>query len=947
MSLRVHLLFNLPQYPITGISIVLIFVGVCSVAASVFGFIEVIWGSYIAAGAWGGGMAVVTGLYGAGAAYSKGVHAVMSFTIVAFFCCLVSAGQGVMSAAGLDFSSGFYSNVDLFKDSNGGMTKLIHAILLGTAGLQFILALILAVICTRHMCIGRKREKANQKNLLYGSSPFQRGNERASSSSQAPLVSGSGRKKGKNKRQKSNPREHHVSNPNQTPTTHHQTFTDSEPKVRGRRFGNMPVAGANIVEAQNFSRNNSRNSSVRGHRGVTNANDSIRSSRRRQRPPLPLQGSRYDHETQGLLTQVQNKLALESGDTSFIDDPAREILIVPRASVSEFDLLEDVVINESRRSCEPSPNFIPITDTHNNPVSIEDDDELPPYEETVMPNVEGTHISVSSLRNNTEEEINDLDNFDRQSNSLSFNSDLHSSSTFRSEEKQSNNGSRRPVSYFDEPQTPKQRERSYTLGTLPLSQTHLLDPLREKFMQDYFFTEQDPQGVSYCEISREGDKIIEQMKPKQNGDSKYSVERALQRENSLKSTRKPGEVSESKSNDFCYPKPFFPGEIDPRRLSKASTVSLPAGFAPPKPPRIFTVEMSSLQSPLNESQELAKPDERKPVQPLKIDLSQVVLRRKKTSSQPPFNDASGTQPVPRDLSMEATEPRKPKYDVDAFTPLTIKTSHDPFSSFSQTKPYAQSSPKLKNFEQLTLPTTLPCLSPVSNTIDQEKESLLSENLEKDNSFYEDRNDVKSTEKKRKKLDVKRKDPHPLSLLPYLTRSVSEFTNGNSIQGMDRSGKRNVKQREQHGSDQPYQEDSDEDLKKFLGIQSSDKNSHSDEISLSEVGLKPCNFKNLETEVNKNSKSSLPSEKAEANPSVLKDHLKGQSMPYIRDSKPVSSQNNNAAREVRTQSQVECSLPFGSSSTPESAVNENEGSINHNQQTQPSMSRGKPIYSILL
>ncbi|XP_061191822.1 immunoglobulin A1 protease-like [Saccostrea echinata] len=941
MSLRVHLLFNLPQYPITGISIVLIFVGVCSVAASVFGFIEVIWGSYIAAGAWGGGMAVVTGLYGAGAAYSKGVHTVMSFTIVAFFCCLVSVGQGVMSAAGLDFSSGFYSNGDLYKDINEGMTKLIHAILSGTAGLQFVLALILAIICTRHICIGRKREKANQKNLLYGSSPFQRGNERASSSSQAPLVSGSGRKKAKNKRQKSNSREHHVSNQNHTPTTctHHQTFTDSEQKVRGRRFGNMPVAGANVVEAQNFSRNNSRNSSVRGHRGIANANESIRSSRRRQRPPLPLQGSRYDHETQGLLTQVQNKLALESGDTSFIDDPVPEVMIVPRASVSEFDLLEDVVINDNRRSCDPSPNFIPITDTHNQPVSIEDDDELPPYEETVMNTVERTHISESSLRSNTEEEINDLDNFDRHSDSLTFNSDLHSSSTFRSEEMQSNKGSIRPVSYFDEPQNPMQRERSYTLGTVPLPQTHLLDPLREKFMQDYFFTEQDPQGVSYCEFSREGDKIIEQMIPKHNDDSKYSVERALQRENSLKNTRKPSEAPESKSNDFCYPKPFFPGEIDPRRLSKASTVSLPAGFAPPKPPRIFTVEMSSLQSPLNESQELAKPAERKPVQPLKIDLSQVVLRRKKSSSHPPFNGASNTQSVSPGVSMEAVESRKTgsEYNKDTVTPLSIKTSHDPFSSFSQTKPYAQSSPKLKNSEQLSLPAMLPGLSPVSNTNVQEKEK--SENSEKDGSFFnEDRKGIKSIEKNRKKLDVKRKDPHPLSLLPYLTRSVSEFTNGNSIQGMDRSG--NLKQREQHGSVQPYQDDSDEDLKKFLGIQSNDTNSRSGEIILNKMGLKPCNVKSLETEkVNKNNNSSLSSDKAEPNPSVLKV----KSMPYIHESVsvPVSSQDSNAARESRTQSQVE------SSSTPESTVNENEGGLNHDQPSQSSTSRQKPIYSILL
>ena len=122
MSLRVHLLFNLPQYPITGISIFLLIVGVGSIAATVFGFIEVIWGSHMATGAWGGGVAVITGLYGAAAANSKGVCSVTSFTVIAFFCCLVSIGQGVMSAAGLEFHSGFYPNAQMYSDINEGHT---------------------------------------------------------------------------------------------------------------------------------------------------------------------------------------------------------------------------------------------------------------------------------------------------------------------------------------------------------------------------------------------------------------------------------------------------------------------------------------------------------------------------------------------------------------------------------------------------------------------------------------------------------------------------------------------------------------------------------------------------------------------------------------------------------------------------------------------------------
>lgn len=955
MSLRVHLLFNLPQYPITGVSIFLIFIGVCSIAASVFGFIEAIWGSYFATGAWGGGVAIITGLYGAGAAHSKGVCSVTSFAVMAYFCCLVSISQGVMSAAGLEFDSGFYSNSQLYKDINEGNTKLIHSILLGTAGLQFILALILALMCTRHICIGRKREKANQKNVLYGSSPFQRGNERASSSSQAPLVSG--RKKPKKKRKKSNTREHSTHNPNHTLTTcdHHQTFTDSEPRVRGRRFGNMPVAGANVVEAQNFSRCNSRNSSMRGHRSITNANDSTRSSRRRQRPPLPqLQGSRYDRETQGLLTQVQNKLALESGDTSFIDAPSHEVMMVPRASVSEFDLLE--VTAQTSRPCDPSPSFIPMTDAFNQPLSIEDDDELPPYEER-------SHFPESVSRNDLDEEINNLFNFDRQSDTLTFNSDINSSSTFRSDERQTNIGNARPVSYFDEPRAPLKRERSHTLGSIPISPNYSLDPEREKIMPDYFLKDQDPQGVSYCEFSRERDTLVDDRKRRHNGDSnvsKYSVERALQRENSLKNTKNPLEEMRSKNNDFCYSKPFFPAsEVDPRRLSKASTVSLPAGFAPPKPPRIFTVEMSSLQSPLSESQEMAKPVERKPDNALNIDLSQVVLRRKKPSAQPSYENTR-KQPFSHGglNSQEQKGPQVPESGTKTETqlPLSIKTSQaeDPFSTFSNTKPYAQSSPKLKTFEQLTLPTISPSISPIPSSSDPAKneESSFSENVVKNGGLSEDRNVIKSTAKKRAKLDVRRKDPHPLSLLPYLTKSVSEFTNGNSIPGMD-SGRKDPVPSGSYGAIKPnndhtVNEDSDEALKKLLGIQSNGRNSDGN------TDLKQCNLKSGESEQKDNLNNwGLLSDEPQKNSSVKKfPSMSIHSRPFNQEPVSNSSQVSNAAGKSGTRSGVKIRQPSGSPSTVgpterNETPNERHSAVNVGQRPQDTSSRNQPIYSILL
>ena len=810
MSLRVHLLFNLPQYPITGISIFLLIVGVGSIAATVFGFIEVIWGSFMATGAWGGGVAVITGLYGAAAANSKGVCSVTSFTVIAFFCCLVSIGQGVMSAAGLEFHSGFYPNAQMYSDINEGHTKLIHSLLLGTAGLQFILALILALICTRHICIGRKREKTNQTNILYGTSPFQRGNERASSSSQAPLVGGTNRKKPKKKRNKSKPREQNT--PSSSACIHHQTFTDSEQKIRGRRFGNMPVAGANIVEAQNFSGNNSRNASMRGHRSFSNANESTRSSRRRQRPPLPLQGSRYDQETQGLLAQVQNKLALESGDSGYVRASPPEI-IVPRASVSEFDLLDEASQNQNNRA-QNSPNFIPITDTVNDPLSIEDDDELPPYEENPVRNVR-LYFPPSFNRTYTDEDIQSLENIDRHSDTISFNSELHSTSTFQSEERPSITGNVRPLSYFEEPQNLMRRERSHTLGSVPIPQLSLPNQGREKLVQDFFkFGEEDPQGVSYGEFTRTSDKIIAQEKPKPSDDSKYSAERALQRENSLKSNNKPNITEREHKHDFLYSKTFFTNEADPRRLSKASTVSLPAGFAPPKPPRIFTVEMSSLQSPLHESQEIVKSSERR-MDHSSIDMSQVVLRRKKPINKYISDDSGKTKPT---SSLQPVQGD----NVQSFAPLSVKTSQpdDHYSTFSNTKPYAQSSPKLKALEQLTLPTMSPCLSPLPNTVSKEDESSFTANL-KDFDDANNMNRKSAAEKKRRKLDVKGRDPHPLSLLPYLTKSVSEFTNGNNISGVGKEKRKTLpkdhRDTEILHAKQSAIEDSDEELKKFLGI----------------------------------------------------------------------------------------------------------------------------------
>lgn len=918
MSLRVHLLFNLPQYPITGISIFLIFVGVCSIAATVFGFIEVIWGSYIATGAWGGGMAIITGLYGAGAAYSKGVCSVTSFTVVAYFCCLVSIGQGVMSAAGLEFRSGFYPNVNLYTGINEGHTKIIHAILVGTAGLQFILALILAMICTRHICIGRKKEKVNQNTVLYGSSPFQRGKERASSSSQAPLVSGSNRKKPKKKKVKRKAKDHNT--PSSSACIHHQTFTDSEQRVVGRRYGNMPVAGANIVEAQNFSRNNSRNSSVRGHRSFSNANESLRSSRRRQRPPLQLQGSRYDQETQGLLAQVQNKLALESGDTALEHPPFPEI-IVPRASVSEFDLLEETPQNQSSRPQNVSPNFIPIRDTLSDPLSIEDDDELPPYEENPGTNEERLHYPESISRTNTDEDIQNLDNFDRHSDTLTFNSDLHSSATFHSEER-SNTGNVRPVSYFEEPQNVIKRERSHTLGSVPVPQISLLNPAR----QDIFLGEQDPQGVSYCEFSRQSDKIITQKKPKHYDDTKYSAERALQRENSLKSARKSNGESEIK-NEFCFSSPFFNNEIDPRRLSKASTVSLPAGFAPPKPPRIFTVEMSSLQSPLNESQEIVKPVEKKIEHP-SIDLSQVVLRRKKPIIRSYTDDVTRSTPS----SFKGSDEKNQGFNFDSMTPLSVKTSQtdDHYSSFSKTKPYAQSSPKLKALEKLTLPTISPCLSPIPRTAPLEEESSFSENVRREVRSSGDMNVKKPVEKKRTKLDVKRKDPHPLSLLPYLTKSVSEFPNDNSIAGLENQKKASFPNKhsdvENHQFRQTFNEDSDEELKKFLGIKCNSKSIHSDkEVSTENDHIQQIAY----------------------NERLKAKHSETHYQPPV--SNPVSSQKSRVQNNSRIPSEMESGQTSGSSATgaPSPGCGNPRNNETADQPNQASGARNKPIYSILL
>lgn len=87
-------------------------------------------------------------------------------------------------------------------------------------------------------------------------------------------------------------------------------------------------------------------------------------------------------------------------------------------------------------------------------------------------------------------------------------------------------------------------------------------------------------------------------------------------------------------------------------------------------------------------------------------------------------------------------------------------------------------------EKLILLTISFCLSFIFRIVLLEEESFFLENVRREVRSFGDMNVKKLVEKKRIKLDVKRKDFYFLFLLLYLIKLVLEFFNDNSIVGLE-------------------------------------------------------------------------------------------------------------------------------------------------------------------
>lgn len=186
MSLRVRLLFNFPTYKVLAVSIVSVIVGIASIALSAIGLVNQIWGHFVASGIWCGGVIILCGLFGITASQTRGVCVVKTFMVLAVMSCLASLAVVALSCGGVISESRFYPETAPRHPN----TKMIHGMLIGTSALQFVLSLICAVICVKHVCCPPKpkRQSVPVEPGQEGSN-LRRGDLRESQSSAAPLLS--------------------------------------------------------------------------------------------------------------------------------------------------------------------------------------------------------------------------------------------------------------------------------------------------------------------------------------------------------------------------------------------------------------------------------------------------------------------------------------------------------------------------------------------------------------------------------------------------------------------------------------------------------------------------------------------------------------------------------------------------------------------------------------
>lgn len=566
MSLRIRLLFNFPTYKVLAISIVSVIVGVASIALSVTGLINQIWGHYVATGIWSGAIMTITGFFGIASAQTRGVCVVKTFMLFSLFSCVVSIGAIALSIGGLIYNSKFYFDVYHLHPN----TRLIHGLLLGTATIQTLLSVVCAVICTKHICCSPKQkmqpyltERDDTSNQLH------RGEERASQSSSAPLMSRQKRTNG------------HSSARTDLNEAGSNQLTASK---RHSRSGEHHSRNKNPEDdGRHKHRSSDRSSSLRGRRHSAERGRDQRTSRENRSPdryadkpilqldttasvPRQTDASIGDQVTIELESHLNNNVNFEQ---MLIDDdleglpPYEEVI-----KDNEFD--------------ESQGNFIDIDS-----VSLSHDTldctrmkEISAEQEALLCLSAALEPPVTSLNSEISNRLSDPLILALDTNSLSANSNTESENILKLSTDLVISSQR--GSDIDEQSAP-----------------NLAPSERQALRQKYNIADPDPQGVVYKEFSRKSDIIkesINEVKPKRSKSFQHAREREFARGHSLSSRHlsfdKENKRRENTDNENGY------GEVRSyhtfRPLSKSFSQALTVhSKPPPKPPRTSSLRQAN------------------------------------------------------------------------------------------------------------------------------------------------------------------------------------------------------------------------------------------------------------------------------------------------------------------------------------------------------------------
>ncbi|KAK3091741.1 hypothetical protein FSP39_022275 [Pinctada imbricata] len=729
MSTRVRLLFNFPQYRVMAQSIVTMTLGVCSIGAAIFGFWVKVWGYYLYTGAWAGGVCVLAGALGIHASRFKGVCTVKLFMAMAYFAFLASLAQLILSIGGIINTSNFYMHEEI--KANEGTTQLIHGLLIGFGTFQSILSFICAVICSRLLCCFKPNQ---MKTSTTGNKrSIARNDSRTSTSSHRPLVSGERGRRSKRKKEGQN------GNFQQIPST---ADSGNRPIIRGRRYGNVPVVGSNVVELMekqdklkllpvNYNENRSNHNldiEMNTFRSPRDRDINYQSSNNYNSESRRIQDREHQIDCNLGNTRTVNNILYADGVES-PDGQTTGLKSFPSNSSAKD--VQGTRIHRIPSNSSYAHSFIPIENAVEEPLSIEEDEELPPYEEAIKEDKEAQCFHVDDVISNCFEPPNLQPSIENVSNEVQTTGPPSLNS--------GNNCDLNTYSVFNGRVSP------FLDSNIPF----------------------DPQGVSYCSIKGNNGHVVSSDTVKISSMERKSHDEQRGMYQSIPSARMRDSEDKLMKNelkglsDSVESSPDFFSRRDPRRISVSSTMSLPVGYAPPKPPRLFHKDYTSLKTFVS-SDSLSTL-----ISPSSMDKSLDSVRSKTLSPRNSLvskqRDERGSAPTIFDNRKSVSKSSNSentvfRYDMDIILPLSVKTNEckPREDSLKASVPYAHSSPKLKGWDEL-IKHKSPGISPI---------------VVPDKVKHDNRGGILSHKASNNSQDPSDKD-NSLSLKPYLIKSSEE------------------------------------------------------------------------------------------------------------------------------------------------------------------------------